>query len=740
MRELRVDVFDQTSDAKRLRFSVDAGRSFERLLSQGHVAGLVAEVDEIYRADSLAIRSFGSAALRRIGVRLFEFLDGDDRWLSEALKDRPEALLRIATAEEGLRHLPWELLAAGGSFLGVHEFHRFTPVRVVSSEETVRDPSVANRPLRVLFMAASPEGVRPELNFEAEEAMILEATKAAGAEIVVEESGSLEGLRYVIEAYGPGHFDVLHLSGHASVAHGEPVFGLEDEVGGLAEATADKIAEAVGGLWPRLVFVSGCMTALSPGQGALPSMSESLVRAGASTVLGWALPVGDTDASLFEASLYGELAAGRPVGYSVAKARYDLHAAESAFWHFSRLYVDGSPLGSLVTVANTPGRARIAVVPAANDFLDPATGLVKVASRRTFVGRRRLIQRCLRTLREPVSDPAAPEGLVLSGMGGLGKSTLASRLVERMPTHKRAVLVGRIDESAFRQMVARIDFDSLAAHQEAAAILNAPETDLATRVRFMMRGPMATTPTLFVFDDFEYGNLEERDGGHVCSAEANEVLSALLGAIRATNSPSRVIVTSRYAFRAPPGNHLQIEALETLNPNELKKKLNELEHLRPGSVTEPGVRDRTIDVAAGNPRLLEWLDRVIGVGDLDVPDLLAAIEHRAAEFREDVLAQKLLDAQPVAAQRLIAQLNVVDLPVPFQIIEAISDDPPVASHVERSAALGLIESGRDPGTNEPRYLVSNVLRPLLTGILTEDERRQACAAAARALYALWCQS
>ena len=47
---------------------------------------------------------------------------------------------------------------------------------------------------------------------------------------------------------------------------------------------------------------------------------------------------------------------------------------------------------------------------------------------------------------------------MLQGMGGLGKSTLASRLLERMPTHQRAVWFGRVDLTKFRELTSKVTF------------------------------------------------------------------------------------------------------------------------------------------------------------------------------------------------------------------------------------------------------------------------------------------
>ncbi len=488
MRDYRVEVFQQTSDYSELRFQ-DANAPRTRGLRKVEIEELIQRVEELYIRNAIAPLTYGSTDLLDLGQDLFSFIDGNERWLREAASDPRGSTLRIA-AEERLRHLPWELMAKERSHLSVNGITPFLPVRSISTNQALVDPVPANRPLRVLFMAASPENVEPLLQFEAEEAMIFNATSETGTEFVVEESGTLEGLRFIIEAYGTGYFDVLHLSGHADVEDGSPVFVLENEIGSRAHATPDEIARSVGGRWPRLVFVSGCLTGNSPDQGQIPSMSESLVRAGAAAVLGWALPVGDVAASMSAGFLYRRLAAGERLDEAVAGARHDLHAAKSTYWHFLRLYADASPLVAMVTPLQTEGREQLAVIPASAEFLDPETQLSRVATRQEFVGRRRLIQRCLRSLQKPIAQPDASEGLVLRGMGGLGKSTLASRLLERMPTHQRAVWFGRVDETKFGELTSKIDFMDLGIKQKADEILNAPRENLESRVRYLFQGPM----------------------------------------------------------------------------------------------------------------------------------------------------------------------------------------------------------------------------------------------------------
>jgi hypothetical protein len=61
------------------------------------------------------------------------------------------------------------------------------------------DGEAENRALQVLFMATSPLNISPVLDFEAEEARILEATARQPLALTVQESGCLSELGYLID-------------------------------------------------------------------------------------------------------------------------------------------------------------------------------------------------------------------------------------------------------------------------------------------------------------------------------------------------------------------------------------------------------------------------------------------------------------------------------------------------------------------------------------------------------------
>jgi CHAT domain-containing protein len=214
-------------------------------------------------------------ALVGTGKQLYQWLDGSDRWLERTLGQSPEGMVLAIAAEAALAHLPWELLHDGTSFL-VQRVPAVVPLRWVSVlggrtlNQLQRQDQPQNRALNLMFMATSPQGVAPVLNFEREESRILEATQRHPLSLLVEESGTLEGLGLALKAYGSKHFDGLHLTGHATLEGGQPRFVMETETGEPAYVGAADIAETLQGCLPPLLFLSGCRTGQGVQAGAVP--------------------------------------------------------------------------------------------------------------------------------------------------------------------------------------------------------------------------------------------------------------------------------------------------------------------------------------------------------------------------------------------------------------------------------------------------------------------------------------
>lgn len=705
------------------------------------------DIDELYTLTAENYR-INAADLVQRGQQLYQWIDQySENWLSATRLHHPSLALTIdiqagAQQSTGLGHLPWELLHDGNSYLCEDPIHLFTPLRRATPAGRKHEWQPQKRQLGVLFMASSPEDIEPILDFEAEEAGILNATAKKPLDLQVEESGSLQGLQERLSEYRDSP-DVIHINGHAGIdeASKQPVFLLENELGHCHYAPPDEFARClrVGNAKPRLVFLSGCRTGESNLQHGILSYSEQLVNSGiVPIVLGWALPVGDIAASEAAAILYEKLANGFGVAEAVAQCRQQLLENGSPFWHLLRCYVDGSALNPLVS----KGRLRSRKHNIQQVFLDAAGGnRVPVCSRNEFIGRRRLLQRSLSSLRAYPDEPSYAEGVLLYGMGGLGKSSVAARLVDRLvSSHKAIVNYGGLDETGLIASLGKV----LSAAQ---SLLNDVNLSLEQRLEQLFSpedNPYCDKPLLLVLDDFEQNvPLEQRKQANpLYRPECLSVLNAILQAIHNSQSDCRVIITSRFDVPAVTSCHLHKENPQTLRGSDLNKKLAQLGNLQlvlnptEAQVEMNKLRIHAIEIAAGNPRLLERLDFVFAEGKecLPVRELLAKLESSESSFREDVLIKELVAAQTGDIQKTLACASIYRLPVTLSSIEALRSSADVVRHLQKASEVGLVEINKYQ--DQTYYFISRLLLPSLDCQLDDEEKQKLAAIAAQDLYKL----
>lgn len=657
-----------------------------------------------------------------MGQRLFLWLDGEGRWLSRGIQGcRGSGLVLAIQTGQKLAHLPWEVLHDGQMFLVQRVNPVVVPVRWVDHPGEVGD--IKARPLRVLFMATAPQGVQPALDFEREEGIILQDTADYPITLRVEESGCVAELGKLWRRYREP-FDVFHLTGHASINQTEPYFMTETETGELWEAKAGEIAEALQFRFPPLVFLSGCRTGEAGNQGAIPSLAEALIGYGAKAVLGWGRPVTDTGATVAAAYFYGQLAAGFQVTEALASTYQQLLKNQISDWHLLRLYSQGECPGALVEPLGDA--VWCAPEPAYSEFLDPRTQCIRVATAQEFVGRRRVLQRGLRMLRS-----GGNLGVLMYGLGGVGKSSVAARLLERVVGYDRIVVYRGLDEDKLVRL-----FSEQCTSEVGLEIMQGKLPLMQRLTKFFQAGlNQPQQRFVVVLDDFE-ANLEVRGDGAVLKPEVVEVLQALLKAMVNSKLPHRVIITSRYEFRvgdAMLNRRLHREPLAGLQGADLAKKYTRLAAFSRESPVEAAIQERAKQVADGNPRLLEWLNQILENEQVDGEVILQQMQGKAAEFRESILAEELLKQQPSGVRQMLGIGLVYGLPVPYSAMEAVCQGMGNFDQgVQRAIGLGLLEVNEFQG--EECYRVSRILAPLLE---VPDEREELDKRAAQTLYHLW---
>jgi CHAT domain-containing protein len=687
MKILHIDLQERGSNSVEFRFFWDNPNqidSYTRSLSEINNLSSKANTDYYTRLPKDHTET---------GKALYQWLDGSERILrnkSERILQNEldryggEGIILAINTSQGLAHLPWELLHDGQKFL---VSNAIIPVRWVKTGKKITlDDDPQDRPLNVLFMASSARGVEPMLDFEQEEAKILKATRGKPLSLNVEESGRLAELGELVASKDKGYFDVIHLSGHAIIKDRKPYFITETEYGDRQDTSAEDIARALQFNLPKLLFLSACRTGYSDGY-EIPSMAEKLLENGAKTVLGWGQPVRDNEAADTAAILYEKLSQGFTLGESLAFAYQTLLGGQARDWHCLRLYVRGSIPEALVTRGQRRPLPPVSVV---DQFVDPETKYLRVATRETFVGRRRDLQDCLQVLKKPFDNPVAVSkaGVFLQGGGGNGKSTLAARLCDRLPDYTKLVCWRQVDETSLVNTLA----DKLNSQQR--QILRNPNEELKYRLRDVFG--QLNQPLLLILDDFEW-NLEclSSADDYILKAGIAPLLQALVWAIQETNYCHRLIITSRYAFNSPLFKEFyHLESLPSLNKSDLEKKLRRLEHFSSGKIDESYI-ERALKLADGNPRLLEWLNKdVLSARDIDAK--LKSFENESDVTWRDKIIWRL-EEQPKlltdeALEKVVSNCLIYNLPVPFAALQAVCQSVPnYQKKLQQAQDRGLIE-------------------------------------------------
>lgn len=317
---------------------------------------------------------------------------------------------------------------------------------------------------------------------------------------------------------------------------------------------------------PPLVILAGCSTgqdtqaADGGGQGKLPGLARTLVQHGVPAVIAMQALVSDRYATELMGEVYNALSSWeQPLALAALNhARRTLETRRRADrsplppppeWATPALFCAGIPL-----ILYDPKAPFEALQKAPEPVFDPGVVVRRIGD---MVGRRSKQRLILRSLRDP-----AGAGVMIQGIGGVGKSTLAAQILHRLAADDDFVLVSLEGETnpdrvlgaiATRLLTVCLARGSDERHpwRRLASFLRELKVPWRDRFDVLAQNLLSAERLAFLFDNFE-DNLH--DGA------PPEQLAELLSLWLQRPGKSRLLFTSRHPFALPDDVHERLFA------------------------------------------------------------------------------------------------------------------------------------------------------------------------------------
>jgi hypothetical protein len=646
-------------------------------------AALPTEVTDVWKALDLPPLYAGERMVdagRRLGRALLD--DSGQRMLARRLNEIPPggAAEVVLVADEPWLALPLELmrLATDGGEVGpLGLMPNVSVIRRMAAPGTGQDrqpgplsaPEPIPGPLKILAAVAAPDETKTRnapLDVEAEMAAVLNATSevAAGshAQVRILEVASLRAIR---EALAADTYHVLHLSAHGS----SKLVELEDEDGAPATVTSEDLVKALrsSGRPVPLIVLSACSAAIAPG----------LVARGADRVIAMLAPITDTYATMLARYLYRELAVypDKSVGQALARARYQ---AEDERFQLARDQIPRPEYGA-ATLFTANGDAPLVdqtakPIPLTVATAPPAGKGARELPVGALIGRRAQLRGVIDILRRAdraVERFGVASGVVLTGVGGIGKSALAGRVMSRLRDDGWLIAVheGRWNPTVLISSTARAIGDAIPrADDQAVAgalgrcceLLGSGEIDDSRKLA-IIADLLSSLPILMIFDDFEQ-NLTT-GGGEFLDPATDEAITRLADAAET----GALLLTCRYPLPGPDRLLVPVP-VPPLSAAELRRLFLRLPALRELDMDDRRLLMRTI---GGHPRLIEFTDALLRGGHANLRHVQVKLRELArrqgVNAVEDVPVQTAIDQAMLLGSADILLDDLIQLLTPRQV-------------------------------------------------------------------------
>lgn len=688
--QIRVETIDQHTDQFILSSS-----SFRYPITINLEAEIAFSSDQLRKLHLIWNDPSGQAnpfsLLRNIGVWLWRALLPE----SAPVQERRMLELALCTGRsplllalpDSLAELPWELLynpqcVDDQGFLALRR-----PFARLSDEVAESSPLPIEPPLRVLLLLSSPPVLGESTSIDVEsiranvEEAVYEMRKAGFLHLLIEDLVTLRQVEHHLVHFRP---HIIHYIGHGEydqVDGGRVLW--EDDQGKELWFSAKSMAGFLRSRDLITVVLHACKTARSKARAEVASLASTLAQAGLPAILAQQANFTYRSTPLASQAWYKELIAGKDMASSLLAVRQALIQNGRPDWAVPVLQGNQTSLVPVLDHKAFPGPAdpRLINMEAASDTSTPAN---------VFVGRHREL-RALRLMLEGASD-RAPVLALITGSGGIGKSTLVAQAVRRHGGMYKTVLrldcqkdqssdlfppidllLGSIDAFLKRSVAP----DLFAENEEKVLLLNAK-----ARIDKAVLALNTVGPVLLIIENLE--NIQNDD-----QMISDQDFLYLLRAFLSDLQGGRVLVTGRFMMKELLGQetfetrflHLRLDELSPDETRHLFRHYPQLDLLEDNLV-------KTFGKLPGLPYVYSLLDSKFARENLGqilykvheyIPgqSVKVLIPGRAAEesqkVRSEVVAlatlETIVQRLSEVSRTLLAQLSVLQRPFPLGAIE-----------------------------------------------------------------------
>ncbi|MDY7050468.1 MAG: GUN4 domain-containing protein [Microcystis panniformis WG22] len=158
-----------------------------------------------------------------------------------------------------------------------------------------------------------------------------------------------------------------------------------------------------------------------------------------------------------------------------------------------------------------------------------------------------------------------------------------------------------------------------------------------------------------------------------------------------------------------------LNSLEPFRKAELTKKLNRLENFASDKL-DKFLRERALNLADGNPRLLEYLNNEV-LGKKDAEAKLTELEQSPELWKDQIIWEELYQLIDEPLQQVLSHCLVYEIPVPMVALESLGKSlTNYRQQLQRARELGLLEISPELEEENQLYHVSRILPHIISSI------------------------